>query len=229
MSRIRQAVPGTWIVGSLALSAFLLLSLAVYLDSQPYFAWDLTVSRAVQSISEPWLVDLMRAVSAAGDDALLGSLLVALACICLVVLHARREALILLAVVFTAQVLKIAIKNLIARPRPMPEQLNVLINAREIYSFPSGHTVHYTVFFGFLLILTLVLVRDRATRWLLAGFLAGLIVFVGPSRIYLGAHWASDVVGGYLLGAAVLAAGIGVCRNWRVNGSWQPDETGIPT
>jgi undecaprenyl-diphosphatase len=82
------------------------------------------------------------------------------------------------------------------------------------YSFPSGHTVHYVVFLGFLWFLTLVLVRPRLLRWTLLAVNGALVLLVGLSRVYLGAHWASDVLGGYLLGGALLATAICGYRWW---------------
>ncbi len=188
------------------LGCFCLLAAAVWIDGQPYFTWDLAVTRVWQGLSRPWLDALMRAVSWAGDDVINAGLLCGGAALALLVWRARREAAFLLAVLATGQVIKIAIKFLIARPRPRPDLARVLIEAKEIYSFPSGHTVHYTVFFGFLAVLALVLLKRPILRWGAVAVLGALVLLVGPARVYLGAHWASDVLGGYLLGGAVLLA-----------------------
>ena len=115
--------------------------------------------------------------------------------------------MLVLAVV-VAQGIKIAVKRSIGRPRPDEHLVNVLIGAHEKNGFPSGHTVHYVVFFGFLFFLSLVLIQRRRFRWPLLGLLGGLIVLIGLSRVYLGDHWASDVLAGYLLGGALLTAAI---------------------
>jgi undecaprenyl-diphosphatase len=72
--------------------------------------------------------------------------------------------------------------------------------------------VFYTVFFGFLLFLAYVLLKESWRRTLLIGFFAVLVLLVGPSRIYTGEHWASDVAGAYLLGALTLVANIAFYR-----------------
>jgi undecaprenyl-diphosphatase len=68
------------------------------------------------------------------------------------------------------------------------------------YSFPSGHVVTYVAFFGFAAHLAGIDVHSPTLSWLIILPCAGMIALVGPSRIYLGAHWASDVLGAYLLG-----------------------------
>jgi undecaprenyl-diphosphatase len=72
------------------------------------------------------------------------------------------------------------------------------------FGFPSGHVVFYTGFFGFLWFLSYTLLKRSRRRTVLLWSLAALVALVGPSRIYLGAHWASDVIGGYLLGSLAL-------------------------
>ncbi len=71
--------------------------------------------------------------------------------------------------------------------------------------YPSGHTVGYVVFFGYLALLTFLYIKNKISRWLVFTFVALIIVLIGPSRLYLHVHWLSDVIAGYLLGAAILS------------------------
>jgi undecaprenyl-diphosphatase len=203
-----------WLSALAALGLFLVLTVSVSLVGRPYFSADLAVTRAVQSIYWPGIEPMMLAICKAGDNILLSGALVLAACLVVLALRAWRVASVLLGVVLVSQVLKIGVKDLIERPRPAPETVRVLDDAQEIYSFPSGHTVHYTVFFGFLWFATFSFVKARSLRWSLITLWTGLILGVGLARIYLGAHWVTDVVGGYLLGGAVLAAGIAFYRGW---------------
>jgi membrane-associated phospholipid phosphatase len=204
----------TWITSFVALILFLLLTLTVAVAGLPYFKLDLSVSRAVQSITWPGFEQTMHGISLAGDNVWWSSALIAVACLVLLALRAWREAAVLLGVVLVGQALKIGVKDFIGRPRPTNDVVQVMFDAKEIYSFPSGHTIHYTVFFGFLWFLAFALVKVRWLRWLLLALWTVMIAGVGLARVYLGAHWVTDVMGGYLLGSAVLAAGVGLYRVW---------------
>lgn len=74
-------------------------------------------------------------------------------------------------------------------------------------SFPSGHVLSYTLLWGFLSYLVYTLPPDRPLlRRSLLAVLVALIVLVGPSRVFLGQHWFTDVLASYFLGSALLLA-----------------------
>lgn len=80
------------------------------------------------------------------------------------------------------------------------------------YSFPSGHAMNSMITYGFLAFLALDLVRERGRR--IAIVIVALVVIgaIGFSRVYLGVHFVTDVVGGWLAGTAWLIVGIGGYR-----------------
>lgn len=94
------------------------------------------------------------------------------------------------------------LKHFIHRPRP--DTLYVSNMWFKTSSFPSGHTFSSTVVFGLFGFFILQFVSGVALI-LLPLFFAALIITVGVSRVYLGAHYPSDVVAGWLLGAGILA------------------------
>ncbi len=96
-----------------------------------------------------------------------------------------------------------AIKSLVARPRPTADLIQVMTtNGGE--SFPSGHTAYAVVCYGFLCYLLPSLSDNKAVVRTLRALLMILIGLTFVSRIYLGAHWLSDALGGLFLGGLVL-------------------------
>lgn len=92
------------------------------------------------------------------------------------------------------------LKSIMRRPRPLPEHVRVVVAPLGGSSFPSGHVITYVGTYGFLAYLVHTLVRPRKIRRVVVGGLVGLLASVGPSRIYQGHHWPTDVAASYLLG-----------------------------
>ncbi|PIW22966.1 MAG: hypothetical protein COW32_01820, partial [Candidatus Aquicultor secundus] len=80
------------------------------------------------------------------------------------------------------------------------------------FSYVSGHTLEYTLLFGFLGFLALLSAEGRTSRYVLSAVSFLMPLIVGLGRVYAGAHWVTDVVGGYLLGTAILLTLVCVCR-----------------
>ncbi|OGO06733.1 MAG: hypothetical protein A2Z76_04400, partial [Chloroflexi bacterium RBG_13_56_8b] len=119
-------------------------------------------------------------------------------------LPSRRRALIFIAAAASAAgIVSWLLKLWVSRPRPGAELVELMAGTQGL-SFPSGHATLAAAIGGFLFYLAPRLVKTPAARGLLRALLAVLILAVGLSRIYLGAHWASDVVGGLFLGGLLL-------------------------
>ena len=96
------------------------------------------------------------------------------------------------------------VKGFVHRPRPLPEQVRVVLAPLGGSSFPSGHVLTYVGTYGFLAYIVYTVVRPPQVRWPLTFGLLGLVGLVGPSRIYQGHHWPTDVAASYLLGLSYL-------------------------
>lgn len=127
----------------------------------------------------------------------------------LFVLGLRTEGLLGVASSVLAGLIGGAIKLIIGRVRPSDQYVHV-VNHLGNYSFPSGHVIQYTTLFGFAFYVILVTWRGGAIRAVALTLLALLVVLVGPSRVYLGQHWPSDVLGAYLFAGLWLAGTIEV-------------------
>lgn len=191
-------------LAALALAGFAALLVLVLLRDTA--AFDLAATRAVQRLDSPAVFAVLLAVSWLGfqpQASVIGALLVAF----LLWRRLRLEAgfmVLALALGALNQALKLVARR--ARPSAALDHIHVYDHATGA-SFPSGHVLTYVLACGFLAYLahTLVQRRARVRRALLALLLA-LIVLVGPSRVYLGQHWTTDVIASYLLGTALLIA-----------------------
>lgn len=188
----------------LAAGAFALLTFLV--KTRPSLALDLQITKVIQSLDAPLFAWLMYLVSWPGfspQAMIITGLVVSL----IYGFGLRWEAVTTLSAALSSTALNVLVKNLVQRPRPLPDMVNVLATLNS-YSFPSGHVMFYVSFFGFIGLLAYSLLKPSFQRSLLLIFLGGLAVLIGISRIYLGQHWASDVLGAYLLGCLTLAANI---------------------
>ena len=103
------------------------------------------------------------------------------------------------------------VKVAVGRPRP---ELDEPITEAFGNSFPSGHSMQAVVCYGALLLVFLPLLRGRHRTIAIAAYVA-LVLAIGFSRLALGVHFISDVLGGYALGAAWLAASVAAFEIWR--------------
>jgi undecaprenyl-diphosphatase len=149
-------------------------------------------------LGPPWFEEMMRDVTALGATVVLGA--VTLAVIGFLLLTGRREAAWVVAVaIATGMLLSHGLKWGFGRPRP-----DLVPHGNAVYtqSFPSGHAMLSAVVYLTLgALLARVQAGVRARVYLLA-VAALLVVLIGASRVYLGVHWPTDVLAGWVLGGA---------------------------
>ncbi len=160
------------------------------------------VLRAVQRAHSPLADRVMTAVAAPGFPPLSVELLGAGA-VALWLMRLRLEAGFLLAAAGGVTAVDVTLKRLIHRKRPTDGLARVL-RVIEAPSFPSGHVMNYVSVFGFLTAATIANAKPSPVRTLITVGSAGMITLIGPARVYLGAHWPSDTLAGYLFGGLYL-------------------------
>ncbi|MEX1255111.1 MAG: phosphatase PAP2 family protein [Dehalococcoidia bacterium] len=186
-----------WIAGALL---FALLAAAAAIFDR--FPGDERSARAVQDIDVPAFGGFVDTINWLGGTWPLAALIVMLAGAFLLRRAPLAAGLVLLT--FVARWLNSALQELIGRPRPSPDLIDVTKQI-DAGSFPSGHTVALSVLFGLLFFLAPALVPWPLGRWALRAVCLLVIAAAGPARVYIGVHWPSDVFGGYLLALLFLA------------------------
>ena len=186
------------LVAFYVLVAICIIGLTYFVQSYPISEFDLYMTREIQ-LQRGWnLTFLMKFISVFYNGGI-GPLSIIIASLFFFLTDHRREARFTLAVIIP-DLFNLLIKILINRPRPTLADANILSKFTQS-GFPSGHVVHYVVFFGFILAVMLAK-KDIPMFWRISvGAISAFLIFtVSISRIFLGAHWATDVLGAYLFG-----------------------------
>jgi membrane-associated phospholipid phosphatase len=188
---------------NIALAFVLLLLFALLLTYAaarfPVLPFDLKSYEELKEQANPLFDMLMNWVSDLGELAF-AMALTAIAMLTFAIRRKWLEAIFMLATT-SSVLLAFVLKELIHRTRPFPLNQNAtgIIQTINEYSYPSGHVLFFVVFFGFFAYLAWLHFAGRA-RLIVIAICGVLIVLIGPSRVFLGVHWASDVLGSYIIG-----------------------------
>jgi membrane-associated phospholipid phosphatase len=179
---------------------FLLITSVILIYSPEEF--EAVFSRRLQERRHPLLDFYMKFISFFGQRYIPIYKILIVAAVFLLFGYIKEGIFMLLTSI--ASIFNMGLKLLINRPRPSDELVEILIHV-QYQSFPSGHVVHYVVFFGMLMVLVLRIRKIKAwIRVLIAIICLNLILSVPFSRVYLGAHWISDVTAGFIAGILML-------------------------
>jgi len=187
----------------LAITLGLLLISGIAITLAAYFfgvfKFDLKVAFALRGEDDPGIAALMTAVSFLGDSWVPVVTVFAVAAVC--AWKKRWIEAVFVVATLSSGVLGGVLKMLVGRVRPPSFTLNPwdIFQYFNQYSYPSGHVLYFVVFYGFSAYLAWKFLSGWL-RWIIIAVCATLIVLIGPSRIYLGEHWVSDVIGSYIIG-----------------------------
>ena len=157
-----------------------------------------------------WVQEAARDVTALGGFTVL-TLVTVIAATLLTIRRRWRAAVVLVAAAIGAQVTAETIKHYVNRPRPLlVPHLDLVYST----SFPSGHAVMSpTVYFTLAALVSATATRS-ANRLVVFGMATLVVAAIGVSRVYMGVHWPSDVLGGWMLGAVFALTASCAARRW---------------
>ncbi|MGH7932250.1 MAG: phosphatase PAP2 family protein, partial [Candidatus Binataceae bacterium] len=171
----------------------------MYLAHTALGSLDPAIARYIEAHRVHWMVHLMWRITLLGSPWFTLEVAVAGGLAMRMLARSWRALTLLVLAYAGAIILEIALKLTVARPRPPAAWMAVIVSG---VSFPSGHAARAAALYGMLACVIAELHGNwRRQLWITAALLA---LLVGTSRVYLGVHWATDVIGGWIIGAAWL-------------------------
>ena len=184
-----------WAVAFLCAIAFLIIMGAV--SDHDVLSFDTAMYSFARGLQSPALTFVLRIITELGGAIVIGIATVAL----FFAIKNKRLSFAILGNIVGVLIVNQVFKFLIQRPRP-DEEYRLIEQGG--YSFPSGHSMCSMAFYGFLVYLAFRYIKNAKVRIFATAGLGALVLLIGFSRIYLGVHYASDVVAGFLLSLAYL-------------------------
>jgi membrane-associated phospholipid phosphatase len=211
LSKIRSLISiirlGGLAVAAVAMWAFATIAHEVW--EKETYAFDTSILLYLKSLHTPVRDRIMLALTFLGEPNVLLMLSVSLGIMLWVRKH-RSEATTIAITGAGGLGLNMLLKQLFARARPQlwERQINV-----DFYSFPSGHAMISMIIYG--LLGYFLAARFPKQRWLIYSLIVILVAAIGLSRLYLGVHWPTDVIGGYIAGYIWLLSCIFSLEVWK--------------
>jgi len=196
---------GFWITWTVLAAITLTLTLGAH--GTATYPGDVRLARAIQSLDVPLIGGILQSENTIGNPWPAVTIIVAVTLVLLVIRHTT------LAVLFVGtnalRGVGSVVKDLVIRPRPAVPLVRVTEHASGT-SFPSGHVFSAVLLYGMLAVLVEMLPLPRSLRRCAQAVCLLVVLLMGPARVYVGAHWPSDVLGGYLWGSLLLLLVLGV-------------------
>jgi undecaprenyl-diphosphatase len=192
---------------------FAALGLAVVAAGPGTVPGDVAIARTVQRPGHLGIDRIAIFASLVGSD-FPSMVVLALTGVGLLILLGRRELALFLGVAASLRAIGPVLKVLIGSPRPTVEAV-VIVAKSDGLGFPSGHALGAALFYGAVAIIAPQVVADRVVARAIQVAAAVAMVLIAISRVRLGVHWPSDVVGGLLLGLSIVCLLQATFLTWR--------------
>lgn len=187
-----------WYSMIVSLVLFICMTSAIYFDLLVSF--DQTIIYFIQGFETPILTTIFTSFTHFGS--IIGTLIVFFILLFIFLkLKWRAESIILTAVTLSTPFINSLLKSILQRPRP---DLNLLIEIGG-YSFPSGHTMYAVSLYGITLVLLLFKFKKLSERILFTILIIFMITMITVSRVYLGVHYPSDIIGGIFVSVWIIS------------------------
>lgn len=182
---------------------FIVLSILVYFNLT--ISFDNTIYHLITINMNNILTSIYKVITFFGSTLFIISLCIFFL-ILFIILKKKNYGLIISCCLIISTIFNNLIKIIICRERPSVLKLVI----EDTYSYPSGHTMASVSMYGILIYLILKIKMNKKLKIFLVTILGILPILVGMSRIYLGAHFATDIIGGFLLAITLLLIEINI-------------------
>ncbi len=197
-----------WIIFSICLILFLALAEDVF--NKEIMQGDIIGYNFVKTyLINEQVTPIMKIVTFFGG----ATCLIGLTIILFIIIKNKKIGFLIGINLITITILNQLFKFILQRPRPTEYRI---INESG-YSFPSGHSMISMAFYGFLIYLIYKYVKNKKLKYISIALISILIIFIGISRIYLGVHYTSDVLAGFLFSISYLIIFILIANNKVLN------------
>lgn len=183
-----------WII--LIISTILFISIMRYVIKEQITIFDEKIYQIIAIYISPTITQILKIITMFGS----GYIILPICLISVFCLRKKKESIYIILNLIIIFLLNQVLKIIIARPRPEGFRLIEEIG----YSFPSGHSMVSMAFYGLYIYFIYKNVKNKYIKWIAIIALSTFIILIGISRIYLGVHYASDVLAGFLLSISYL-------------------------
>ncbi|MEK7570871.1 MAG: phosphatase PAP2 family protein [Patescibacteria group bacterium] len=183
--------------GGILVAGILFSLILAFLQHPAVMHIDSSLSRAIYELRSPILTTMMLGITSLGDIFLVVGAIFVLGM--LLLKRRRTDSLLFFAIMLIGYGSNLLLKDIVERPRPDIAPLLTLSS----YSFPSGHAMNAFIFYSFLAYFVYHFTRQKKLGSVIALGCLLLIFLIGFSRVYLGVHYPSDILAGFLAGAII--------------------------
>lgn len=190
-----------WVLFIISLTIFIFISLCVYFNLTSSF--DLTIYNFIISFKNDFLTNFLKVITLFG-----GEYIILLITFSFLFIKNKKFFLSLFIDMILIVLFNYFLKLIFLRERP----IDLMIINETGYSYPSGHSMVAVSFYGFILFLIWKMNIKKVYKYLFSFVIVLLMILIGISRIYLGVHFPSDVIGGYSISLCYLIVYISLTR-----------------